>query len=249
MAKCKSLRDVALDPMEEVQETLNKQGKSLEYISCELLNMLNKYQEKVLNTSPKNSKYADERTARILTEVLQKNCNAIEKGQSSDSNDGVKQEIAAYLNFEKENFKVFLAGLKLPTPDTMRQEEVKTWSNTEQMPASPTAKDFYRWGFAYIQQWIDAHIGLRNIRRLFWLIAFFIWFISIGSAIFIVRENQQLRDTEEKYRLLRHECRKYQQTNEFVNKLELIFSDKAGFQQELHELRNANTPSKNSGKP
>ena len=84
--------------------------------------------------------------------------------------------------------------------------------NMSKAPVKPTTiKGWILWVFKRLWSWIDRYVGFRYIKQFCILVAIFIWVVSIVTSFFILRENHRLNDIEQKYILLREECRKYGQ--------------------------------------
>lgn len=243
MAKCKSLKNDTLDPLDDIQESLEKQTEILEELNGKILDILEKYSEKLLISSPVNQKLIEEIYAPVVRKILIEVLEARQKERLANGGDSIEQNITKLLEYLKETYDEFIRGMNLYglTAKSMDERfkdsvnmleratrliESKGIVEPPQKPALKKNQNWFGWFIAKIHQWVDFHIGIRYIRQFVMLISFSIWLLSIGTSFFILRENCRLRNTEEKYLLLRRECRKSKQLNDFVNRLEVYYSDK-----------------------
>ena len=244
MAKCKSLKNDTLDPIDDIQESLEKQTEMLEELNGKILDILEKYSEKLLISSPVNQKLIEEIYAPVVRKILTEVLDARQKERLANGGDSIEQNITKLLKYVKETYDEFIRGMNLYglTAKSMDERfkdsvnlleratlliESKEIVKPSPKPVLKQNKDWFVWFTAKIHQWVDFHIGIRYIREFVVLISFSIWLLSIGTSFFILRENCRLRDTEEKYLLLRRECRKSEQLYDFVNRLEDCYSEKA----------------------
>lgn len=168
--------------------------------------------------------------------------DARQKKRLANGGDSIEQNITKLLEYVKETYDEFIRGMNLYglTAKSMDERfkdfinlleratrliESKEIVKPSPKPALKKNKNWFGWPTAKIHQWVDFHIGIRYIRQFVILISFSIWSLSIGTSFFILRENCRLGDTEEKYLLLRRECRKFEEFNDFVNRLEDYYSD------------------------
>ena len=245
MAKVKPLKDEKLDPIEEVQEYLEEQSRILHSIQ-ECLTCLtgDLKDDHILSVRTKEVEVSIEKYHAMIEKEIREVIEASEERHFTSSTDVVKTIEKLLRNIDQQYADFLHKTVQYSATNQewqKRYEEIHRiverldiyldTGNRSTIGAAKSVKpkNAYGWmgrvyNLSYL--WIDTHIGIRYICMFFKRLALIAWIISIVTSFFILAENHRLEDTEEKYILLRKECRKYKATNLFVNRMEMVFSDK-----------------------
>ena len=211
MAKNKPLKDEEYDSIDEIQTTLDRHTDKLNRIEAGLVSIKSEIAS-VSKTGGHNMDSSGDRQfiqlRNLFYDILDKLSKAYEELKTGKSDAQTEELLVKIANLCTDIQKNSLNAVAL-SADTNKQYLKIIMSKA---PVKPTTiKGWILWVFKRLWSWIDRYVGFRYIKQFCILVAIFIWVVSIVTSFFILRENHRLNDIEQKYILLREECRKYGQ--------------------------------------